>query len=265
MTTPQLKNKFGRFFKQQAYVLLKNSLYNYRLRRSAISRHLRKHNPRVILEAGSGLSPVSGDCGRTVYSDLSFAALTALKSIDQNRVCVVADCCQLPFKAATFSHSVCSEVLEHIPDDRRALWELARVTGSAGQLIITFPHRKCYYARDDRYVNHYRRYEIDEMGQYLRKCGYIITEIQKILGPLEKLAMITAVGIHGLLQKRMHPRSHSSPLPGQKLFNKMFQLANLAFMVPVWIETRILPVSFATVLMIIAEHKHFRKEQSERK
>ena len=66
---------------------------------------------------------------------------------------------------------MCSEVLEHIEDDRTALKELARVLRPSGDLIITFPHRKFYFARDDHFVKHFRRYELDEMKELIQAVG----------------------------------------------------------------------------------------------
>lgn len=52
---------------------------------------------------------------------------------------VHADLCQLPFADATFDIVVCFHVLEHIPADRQAVSELARVVGTSGQAIIVVP------------------------------------------------------------------------------------------------------------------------------
>ena len=256
MNTRTSKNRFDDFFKEQNYVTLKNDLYNYRLRRSAVTRYLNTQNPRVILETGSGISPVSSHYDRTVFTDLSFQALSVLKHINADGEYVVADCCNLPFRSSVFSHVISSEVLEHIPDDRPALMEMARVVKQSGQLIITFPHRRCYYSLDDRYVGHFRRYEIEEMEIRLESNGFHIKKIEKILGPLEKLAMITAVSFYAMLRKRIGKRNAEASFFLKHMFPKIFQLANTLFMAPVWIEAKILPASFATVLMIIGSRKN---------
>ncbi len=41
---------------------------------------------------------------------------------------------RLPFKYDVFSHTVCSEVLEHLEDDLEALKEIARVMRPLGRL-----------------------------------------------------------------------------------------------------------------------------------
>lgn len=45
----------------------------------------------------------------------------------------------LPFPDATFDHVVCSEVLEHLPQDRRAMAELTRVLRPGGLIAVTVP------------------------------------------------------------------------------------------------------------------------------
>jgi SAM-dependent methyltransferase len=52
---------------------------------------------------------------------------------------VVADALKLPFARGTFDRIIAAEVLEHIPDDRTAISELARVLKPGGTMAITVP------------------------------------------------------------------------------------------------------------------------------
>ena len=52
---------------------------------------------------------------------------------------VTGDAQHLPFEDATLDHVVCSEVLEHVPDDARVVRELARVLKPGGRLVLTVP------------------------------------------------------------------------------------------------------------------------------
>lgn len=45
----------------------------------------------------------------------------------------------LPFKDETFDRIICSEVMEHIPDDNRVCSELVRVLKRGGRIAITVP------------------------------------------------------------------------------------------------------------------------------
>jgi SAM-dependent methyltransferase len=50
-----------------------------------------------------------------------------------------ADITLLPFDGNTFDHVICSEVLEHIPDDQKAARELIRVLKPGGTLAVSVP------------------------------------------------------------------------------------------------------------------------------
>ncbi|MGI8754311.1 MAG: class I SAM-dependent methyltransferase [Acidimicrobiales bacterium] len=52
---------------------------------------------------------------------------------------VNGDGTRLPFADGTFDHIVCSEVMEHIPDDPAAASELARVLKPGGTIAVTVP------------------------------------------------------------------------------------------------------------------------------
>lgn len=52
---------------------------------------------------------------------------------------VKADICDLPFKDVTFDLILCNHVLEHIPDDIKAMEELYRVLKKGGTLIAQVP------------------------------------------------------------------------------------------------------------------------------
>jgi len=175
-------NRFEDFFADKGYIGLKNSLYNYLLRKSAIQKQLRRQTPSLILEAGSGMSPVVNDTDRIVYSDISLSALKILKSFLGKGFYVVADAEALPFKREIFSHIVCSEVLEHLADDRKTLQEFSRVASSSAVLILTFPHRKAYYSNDDYFVSHVRRYELAEMREKSEQAGFDPVCVKKYWG-----------------------------------------------------------------------------------
>ena len=52
-----------------------------------------------------------------------------------------ADVLQLPFDASCFDIVICSEVLEHVHNDQRALSELMRVLKPSGNLVVSVPRR----------------------------------------------------------------------------------------------------------------------------
>ena len=52
---------------------------------------------------------------------------------------VKADICNLPFQDSSFDFILCNHVLEHIPDDTKAMQELHRVLAPGGTAILQIP------------------------------------------------------------------------------------------------------------------------------
>ena len=53
---------------------------------------------------------------------------------------VKADICDLPFKDNSYDFIICNHVLEHIPDDIKAMQELYRVLAPSGTAILQVPY-----------------------------------------------------------------------------------------------------------------------------
>lgn len=74
----------------------------------------------------------------------------------QNFSFTALDITCLPFEDATFDKIICSEVLEHIPDDVTAISELDRILKPGGMLAISvpgfFPEKLCWVLAKD-YAN----------------------------------------------------------------------------------------------------------------
>lgn len=188
-----------------------------------------------------------------IYSDASFLAVKRLRGDLRKGSFVVADVTHLPFKRGVFAHAVCSEVLEHVEDDGAALRELSRVLQRKGGLIVTFPHRKFYYANDDRFAGHLRRYESSEMEALLRAADLIPLSAEKVLGPLEKLTMM--VVIYGIeqAQKRRAGRvtgGRAPQLPSSLI--ELYKWINRAYAAAAWADARLTPRFLSSVLLIRA-------------
>lgn len=249
-------NGFKHFFEEDIYIKLKNYLYNYRLRKFSIEKLFKRETSELILEVGSGVSPVMTKTSRIIYSDLSPTAIQVLKRTHGKGHYVVADGINLPFKSNIFSHAICSEMLEHVANDVAVLKEVARVMRSSGHLIVTFPHRKFYFTMDDRFVNHYRRYEISEMQDKLKQSGFRPILTKKILGPLEKVTMCMTILVFSFIQrmgqknlKTGNGKGLKSPIPIRTL-TWLFKWANQFYMGLAWLDARIMPRALSTVLLI---------------
>lgn len=79
---------------------------------------------------------------------------------------VKADICKLPFSDNEFNFIICNHVLEHIPDDKKAMEELYRVLTPGGTAILQVPYQasRAVTFEDDRITDPKERARI--FGQY---------------------------------------------------------------------------------------------------
>jgi SAM-dependent methyltransferase len=246
-------NRFQDFFEEDNYVTLKNHLYNYRLRKRAVEKVLSQEAHELILEVGSGISPVMTRADLIVYSEISFLACSTLKRLHGRGWYVVADATHLPFRSDSFSHAISSEVLEHIVDDFSAVSEMSRVLKRNGRAIVTFPHRKLYFTNDDRYVGHYRRYEKMDMEDLLRRVGLRPFYSRCVLGLMEKVTLMSIVWY--LEMFHVHSDAEENPKPSAFLHKiaPIFNVFNLLYATLLRFEAFVTPQRYAAVLLIEAE------------
>lgn len=251
-----MDNRFNYFFKDAGYLKLKNYLYNYRIRRQSIQR-IMGTDIEKILEVGSGMSPMTDAVHfPVIYSDLSTEALEILnRQYCMQNIAVSADGCHLPFQDQTFSHVICSEVLEHLDDDQQALREMHRVLKHNGHLIITFPHRQFYYSFDDMFVGHKRRYELKDMNNLLSETGFLIEYVKKLLGPFEKIVMFIGMRLFSKFGTMTTEGSNHQNRQISKGLIYLFVWLNMVVQVMAKIDSWLTPQSLSTVLLIKAIKK----------
>jgi 2-polyprenyl-3-methyl-5-hydroxy-6-metoxy-1,4-benzoquinol methylase len=73
---------------------------------------------------------------------------------------------------------VCMNVLEHIEDDGSTLRDFAQVLPSGGHLVLLVPSLKALYGTLDQHLNHYRRYDQEELRSKLTAAGFAIDEMR---------------------------------------------------------------------------------------
>ncbi|MGY1700176.1 methyltransferase domain-containing protein [Geodermatophilus sp. SYSU D00766] len=93
---------------------------------------------------------------------------------------VRGDLLHLPFPDASVDRVIASEVLEHIPDDARAMAEIVRVLKPGGRVAVTVPRygpeRVCWALSDAYHANeggHVRIYRGDALRARLRVAGLV--------------------------------------------------------------------------------------------
>jgi SAM-dependent methyltransferase len=174
-------NRFDGLYREKGYLSLKRSLFNYRLRKWKISKHVPPTG--LILDVGSGVAPSSPDLKRTVLADISEEAMRGIDlPVKEKLVMSVTD---MSFEKGSFDCILCSEVLEHVADDAKAISELRRVLKAKGTLVITVPFQKKYWGEDDDYIGHERRYDPGELEEKLKKAGFGMVKTG-LSGPIER-------------------------------------------------------------------------------
>lgn len=100
-------------------------------------------------------------------------------------VLVRGDIISLPFEDGSFDKIVCSEVLEHIPDDKQGIKEMVRVLKDDGTLVISVPsylqESICWRLSTDYHENpggHVRIYKASELVSKLRQYNLDIFSVR---------------------------------------------------------------------------------------
>jgi SAM-dependent methyltransferase len=160
---------------------------------------LRLEPGQLVLDMGAGAGRHAYEVfrrgARIVALDYGFGELTQVRSIfqamteageagtrsDSLGAAVNGDGTRLPFPDATFDRIICSEVLEHIPDDVAALRELRRVLKPDGILAATvptwLPEKVCWWLSEEYHApfvegGHVRIFGEPELRRKMRLTGF---------------------------------------------------------------------------------------------
>ena len=96
-----------------------------------------------LLEVGSGMGHLVGqleDTFQTYGMDLNHWAVKQSKDIVQKTHLQTASAQELPFSDGSFNVIIIKHIVEHLPDPRKAIQEIGRVTEAGGTLILATPN-----------------------------------------------------------------------------------------------------------------------------
>jgi SAM-dependent methyltransferase len=123
---------------------------------------------------------------RVVAADLDLAELKEVRNVfgalPEEGWVTAGDATRLPFPDGAFDRVIASEVMEHIPDDRAAARELARVLRPGGTIAITvpswLPEQVCWALSEEYHApfvegGHVRIYTESELRKRLREAGLL--------------------------------------------------------------------------------------------
>jgi ubiquinone/menaquinone biosynthesis C-methylase UbiE len=129
---------------------------DYHLRANFLIRWIERRRVKIVLEflnAGPADAVVEIGCGAGVVLEqvpagrllgLDLSGFILKKTRDRlkhlHAGLIQANAERLPFASKQFRKLLCTEVIEHVPDPRRVVREMARVTSEAGVIVITVPN-----------------------------------------------------------------------------------------------------------------------------
>lgn len=103
--------------------------------------------------------------------DLISAGLHKAHALVPEAMLLRADACALPLGDGSVDGVVSANLLEHVPDDRGALREFARVLRPGGRVAIVVPAGPSTYDYYDRFLGHERRYARRELATKCAEAG----------------------------------------------------------------------------------------------
>jgi len=186
-----------------------------------LEHHLNGERPGRVLDLGcgyggflSGLQEIGGD----VYpSDISVESMTYCRDRGFARS-VVGSGYSLPYADDSFDLVCMFDAIEHIPDDRRVMREVARVAKPGGRVLVTVPAYQFLYANNDRVAQHQRRYTRGRLRSVFEQAGLEVernTHSNVFLFPLILPAVLTIKAIETLFPRKLDPdhTNLSWPIP----------------------------------------------------
>ncbi|MGH9056526.1 MAG: class I SAM-dependent methyltransferase [Acidimicrobiales bacterium] len=136
------------------------------------------------MRLGAAVTALDSDAGDVKDTTWMMRSLTAddpaVLAARGSGTAVVGDALRLPFTSGSFDRVIAAEILEHIPDDRAAMGELARVLRPGGTIAVTVPRwwpELLTWALSDDYHNvpggHIRIYRRSVLVERLRAVGLV--------------------------------------------------------------------------------------------
>lgn len=171
------KNLIQRFWQRRRYLNI----------RSLAEEYLSKGS---VLDVGCGSSRIIQSIPHAVAFDASLKKLRYLESTNSLRVCGSAF--ELPFKDGSFDCVIHSQLIEHLPMDRKLFTELRRIIRPGGTLVLgtvdfglwIWPLiEKIYgvimpHAYAEEHISHYT---LASLCEILRDEGFVIDKVVTIL------------------------------------------------------------------------------------
>ncbi len=135
-----------------------------------------------ILDAGAGQMPYKKYCSHLKYVAQDASNYSPensddglqMKNWEYGKLDIICDIISIPEPDASFDAILCSEVLEHLPDPLKALYEFKRLLRPEGRLIVTAPFCSMTHFAPHHYSTGFSKYYYE---YHLKNLGFEIIEI----------------------------------------------------------------------------------------
>lgn len=189
-----------------------------------LERHLGAQRSLKILDAGCGGGATLQSLrryGRARGMELSEEAVRYAR--ERGREVVEGSIENMPFAAGEFDLALALDVVEHVPEDLRALEELCRTLRPGGSLLVTVPALEMLWSAHDVANGHYRRYTLCGLRRRVEESGFEIvtaTYFNTLLFP----AILAVRGLQRLRPKEAASDVSEVPAPLNSLLARIFAL-----------------------------------------
>jgi SAM-dependent methyltransferase len=121
---------------------------------------------------------------------------------------------------------VCSEILEHLENDREALGQLTKFLKRGGNALITAPLDDSLMDIEDEFGGHYRRYSLENLMNIIRDAGLVPMQIVRWGFPVCRVfkRFIVPIAVPVIVRRGQTEKSRS--IAGDRIWTKAAKLCS---------------------------------------
>jgi len=145
-----------------------------------------RHASRACQESGCTVCALDIDRANVAKTNYLLHLMDEEGKSYSNYLTLQGDALHLPFRNTRFDRIICSEVLEHVPDDVKVLKEIKRILKDDGTLALSVPtyfSETIYWKLSSDYHHqpggHIRKYRYRQLMDLVREQGLVVYAIRR--------------------------------------------------------------------------------------